>query len=234
MPVLERYDDISNIIAMDPIHDVGAYRMATTREQSQDMIVERRVVTLAGRSLYLDPTSARAQSAILPAIAHLAADQHANLGQTRWTIVEEDDVWRPRAFAGPGAYRVRGGGFAVVQNDPACFESYHPEVGIELRASPAALVAGDLRAHPACTRSPAWLTGPSTQVLHAGAIAYEGAAALDHWSKWGGQVDNGARLRDGGRRFSRRRSHSGRSGEVTTNAEPTVHCSIRHPETQCR
>ena len=152
--------------------------MATTREQSQDMIVERRVVTLAGRSLYLDPTSARAQSAILPAIAHLAADQHANLERTRWTIVEEDDLWRPRAFARPGAYRVRGGGFAVVQNDPACFESYHPDLGIELRASPAALVGGDLRAHPASTALAAWLTGPSTQVLHAGAIAYEGAAAL--------------------------------------------------------
>ena len=87
-------------------------------------------------------------------------------------------MWRPRAFARPGAYRVRGGGFAVVQNDPACFESYHPDLGIELRASPAALVGGDLRAHPASTALAAWLTGASTQVLHAGAIAYEGAAAL--------------------------------------------------------
>ena len=99
--------------------------------------------------------------------------------QTRWTIVEEDDLWRPQAFA--RTWRLsesEAEGLQSSQNDPACFESYRPEVGIELRATPAALAGGDLRANPACHALGAWLAGPSTQVLHAGAVAYEGAAAL--------------------------------------------------------
>jgi hypothetical protein len=142
------------------------------------MRVRGTVVSLAGRSLSIEATSARAQSAIFPAIAHLAAEPRADGGQTRWTIVEEGMSWRPRGFAGTGAYRIQNGGFAVVQTDPASFESYRPGVGIELHAAPAALAAGDLRAHPACYALAAWLAGPSTQVLHAGAVAYEGAAAL--------------------------------------------------------
>jgi hypothetical protein len=136
------------------------------------------VVSLAGRGLNIEATSARAQSAIFPAIAHLAVEPRANDSQTRWRIVEEDVSWRPRGFAGTGVYRIRSGGFAVVQTDPASFESYRPDVGIELHAAPAALAAGDLRAHPGCYALAAWLAGPSTQVLHAGAVAYEGAAAL--------------------------------------------------------
>jgi hypothetical protein len=142
------------------------------------MRVRGTVVSLAGRSLSIEATSARAQSAIFPAIAHLAAEPRADGGQTRWTIVEEGVSWRPRGFAGTGAYRIQNGGLAVVQTEPASFESYRPGVGIELHAAPAALAAGDLRAHPACYALAAWLAGPSTQVLHAGAVAYEGAAAL--------------------------------------------------------
>jgi hypothetical protein len=140
------------------------------------MSVGETVVSLAGRSLCINATSARAQSAIAPAIAHLTAEARVNGAQTRWTIIEEDDSWHP--CASPGAYRIRGGAFAVVQNDPPSFESYRPEVGIELRAAPAALAAGDMRAHPACYALAAWLSGPSMQVLHAGAVAHEGAAAL--------------------------------------------------------
>jgi hypothetical protein len=142
------------------------------------MSIRGTVVSLAGRSLSIEANSARAQSAIFPAIAHLAAEPRADGRPTRWTIVEEEVSWRPRGFAGSGAYRIQSGGFAFMQTDPASFESYRPEVGIELRAAPAALAAGDLRANPACYALAAWLAGPSTQVLHAGAVAYEDAAAL--------------------------------------------------------
>jgi hypothetical protein len=142
------------------------------------MIVGGRVVSLAGRSLWLEANSARAELAIAPAISHLAGESRTGGRRTRWTIVEENEQWVPPAFAGTGAYRARGGGFAVVQDNPPSFESYHPEVGIELRAAPAALAAGDLRAHPACYALAAWLSGPSTQVLHAGAVAHDGVAAL--------------------------------------------------------
>ena len=142
------------------------------------MRVRGTVVSLAGRSLSIEATSARAQSAIFPAIAHLAAEPRADGRPTRWVIVEEDVSWRPRGFAGTGGYRIQSGGFAYMQTDPASFQSYCPEVGIELHAAPAALAAGDLRANPACYALAAWLAGPSTQVLHAGAVEYEGAAAL--------------------------------------------------------
>ncbi len=137
-----------------------------------------RDVSLAGRTLRIEPTSSLAQAAIAPAVAHLATDPGVDVKQTQWTIVEEDESWRPYGFDGPGAYRIRSGGIAIVQNNPASLELYRPEVGIELRATPSALAAGDLRAHPACHALTAWLAGPSTQVLHAAAVAYEGAAAL--------------------------------------------------------
>ena len=137
-----------------------------------------RDASLAGRTLRIEPTSSLAQAAIAPAVAHLATDPGVDVRQTRWTIVEEDESWRPYGFNGPGAYRIRTGGVAIVQNNPASFELYRPETGIELRATPSAFAAADLRAHPACHALAAWLAGPSTQVLHAAAVAYEGAAAL--------------------------------------------------------
>jgi hypothetical protein len=188
------------------------------------MSVKGRVVSLAGRSLCIEATSARAQSAVLPAIAHLAGAPRAGGRQTRWTIVEEDDSWRPQAFAGPGAYRIRSGGFAVVQNDPACFESYRPEVGIELRAAPAALAAGDLRAHPACSALAAWLAGPSTQVLHAGAVAYEGAAALIIGASGAGKSTTVLACAMAGACFLGDDLVLVESAGDNDNAEPTVHC----------
>lgn len=135
-------------------------------------------VSLAGRTLWIETTSALGHAAIAPAFAHLSTDPSVDVRQTRLRIVEEDESWRPSGFAGPGAYRIRSGGVAIVQNDPASFELYRPEAGIELRATPLAFAAGDLRAHPACHALAAWLAGPASQVLHAAAVAYEGAAAL--------------------------------------------------------
>ena len=208
--------------------------MAAARRQSQGMSIEGRVVSLAGRSLCIEATSERAQSAIFPAIAHLVAEPRADGRQTRWTIVEEDDSWRPRAFAGTGAYRIRGGGFAVVQNDPASFESYRPEVGIELRATPAALAAGDLRAHPACYALAAWLAGPSTQVLHAGAVAYEGAAALIIGASGVGKSTTVLACAMAGAGFLGDDLVLVESGRDNENAEPTVHCLFATAQAQCR
>lgn len=136
------------------------------------------IVSVAGRNLRIEATSEYALTAIMPAVAHLTVSSPTDGRQIRWTIVEEKDTWCPDAFEGPGAYRIRGGGFAVVQNDPPSLESYRPELGIELRAGRDALAAGDLRAHPGHYALAAWLAGPRTQVLHAGAVAYNGAAAL--------------------------------------------------------
>jgi hypothetical protein len=137
-----------------------------------------RVVSIAGRSLCIEASSERAQSSIFPALSHLAPEERVIDRPTRCTIVEEESAWRPTIFAESGVYRIAGGGFTVVQHNPASLESYRTEAGIEFRATQAALEAGDLRAHPLCHALSAWLSGPSTQVLHAAAVAYDGAAAL--------------------------------------------------------
>jgi hypothetical protein len=198
--------------------------MAAAWQQSPGMNITKTVLSLAGRSLSMEATSAHAQSAIFPAIAHLASAPHADGRQMRWTIVEEDVSWRPRAFAGTGAYRIQSGGFAVVQTDPASFECYRPEVGIELRAAPAALAGGDLRAHPACYSLAAWLAGPYTQVLHAGAVAYEGAAALIVGASGVGKSTTVLACAMAGAGFIGDDLVLVESGRDDDNAEPTVHC----------
>lgn len=135
------------------------------------------IVSLAGRTLQIDAASDFALAAVAPAFTHLAP-AGPDVGATRWALVEEDDSWRPDAFGATGTYRFKGGGFAVVQSDPPAMESYRPATGIELRAGRAGLMAGDSRSHPASFALASWLSGPRAQVLHAGAIAYGGAAAL--------------------------------------------------------
>jgi hypothetical protein len=188
------------------------------------MNIGGRVVSLAGRTLCIEPTSALAQAAIAPALAHLATGPGVDGKQTRWTIVEEDDLWRPCEFAGAGAYRIRTGGVAVVQNDPASFELYGPEVGIELRATPVALAAGDLRAHPACHALAAWLAGPSTQVLHAAAVAYEGAAALIVGAGGVGKSTTVLACARAGAGFLGDDLVLVESGDGNDDIKPTVHC----------
>jgi len=135
--------------------------------------------TLAGRTLRIETTSDFALSAVTPALGHLTAAPPTRMEDaTRFTIIEETDAWRSDEFRQAGAYRLGDKGFAVVQTDPASAEWYRPESGIELRAGRAGLMAGEVRAHPGCYALAAWLTGPRTQLLHAGAVAYGGAAAL--------------------------------------------------------
>lgn len=137
------------------------------------------IVSVAGRSLSIETTSPAAFAAIAPSIAHLGPGRYDG-ERTRWAIVEEAPGWDPRTreFAETGAYRVRGGGFAVVQADPPSLERYDPETGIELRVGSAALRSGDLRAHPGLYALATWLTRPGLQIMHAGAVSYDGAAAL--------------------------------------------------------
>ena len=106
------------------------------------MSVSGKVIALAGRDLCIEANSARAELAIAPAIAHLAGGPRAGSRQTQWMIVEEDPQWRPRGFVGTGAYRMQGGGFAVVQDNPPSFESYYPEAGIELMRNAIAATEG--------------------------------------------------------------------------------------------
>jgi hypothetical protein len=136
------------------------------------------VVALAGRSIRIEANSARAHAAVGPALAHLVPATEPAGRETLWRIVEEPAAWRPSGFPAAGAYRMPSNALAIVQDDPASFESYHPETGIELRATASGFAAGDLRAHPACHALAAWLNTPSTQVCHAAAVAHDGAAAL--------------------------------------------------------
>ena len=96
-----------------------------------------------------------------------------------------------------------------------------PEGGIELHAAPAALAAGDLRAHPACYALAAWLAGPSTQVLHAGAVAYEGAAAVVFGAGGAGKSTTVLACAMAGAGFLGDDLVLVESGH---NAEPVVHC----------
>ncbi|MCW5712941.1 MAG: hypothetical protein KIT43_00300 [Bauldia sp.] len=138
------------------------------------------IASLAGRPILIDSASRFALDAILPAIDHLLDPPPAPTegDAIRWSIAEEDDAWRPDAFGPAGTYRIGGGGFAVVQNEPPSVESFLPGSGITLRAAREAFMAGDFRAHPASFALAAALSGPGRQVLHAGAVAHDGAAAL--------------------------------------------------------
>lgn len=185
---------------------------------------EASVVSLAGRRLRIEVTSPRARAAIAPAIAHLPAMSRADGAEALWTVAEEEESWTPRPFAGSGAYRMPDGGLAVVQNDPSSFEGYRPAVGIELRATPAAFAAGDLRAHPASHALAAWLAGPSIQVLHAGAVAYDGCAALIVGPGGVGKSTTVLACAAAGADYLGDDLCLVESGGNDPRAEPTVHC----------
>jgi hypothetical protein len=135
-------------------------------------------LALAGRSIRVESASSRALMAIAPALAHLAGAPSGDGDAIRWTMGEDNDAWRPEGFGPAGAYRIRGGGFVVVQDDPASLEAFVPDAGITFRTTRAGFGAGDFLAHPASFALAAALSGPDRQVLHAGAVAHDGAAAL--------------------------------------------------------
>jgi hypothetical protein len=183
------------------------------------------IASLADRTIRIETASEHAFAAIMPALGHLSRTPAVvDGGQILWTIIEEKDAWRPHAFAGTGAYRIRGGGFAVVQTDPPSLESYRPEVGIELRAGRDALRAGDLRAHPGCYALAAWLASRRTQVLHAGAVAYDGAAALIVGGSGVGKSTTVLACAIAGAAFLGDDLVLVETGEENDTVKPTVHC----------
>lgn len=136
------------------------------------------IVSPAGRPLQIESASAFALEAVAPAFAHLTETATAASPPTHFEIFEEGAAWAAGAFGDVGAYRLGAAGLAVVQDDPPSVESFRPAVGLEFRAGRAGLMAGDFRAHPASFALAAWLSGPRMQVMHAGAVAYDGAAVL--------------------------------------------------------
>jgi hypothetical protein len=66
----------------------------------------------------------------------------------------------------------------MIRPDPPAVEAFDLSEGVELWGAPGSLATGDIRAHPASTALAAWLATCGVQVLHAGAVAFEGRAAL--------------------------------------------------------
>jgi hypothetical protein len=180
--------------------------------------------SLAGRILRIEAASDAVLGAIMPAIGHLAGTFPVDDSQVRWTIIEEKAGWRLDAFGAAGAYRIRGGGFAIVQNDPPACEAYDPKSGIELRAGREALAAGDFRAHPGCYGLAAWLAGPRSQILHAGAVAYDGAAALIVGGSGVGKSTTVLACAMAGAGFLGDDLVLVEAGEENGAAQPRVHC----------
>jgi hypothetical protein len=112
---------------------------------------------------------------VAPAFSHLAPDAGSAEAAGRWIVALAGD---DRALGRQGLYRLPGGGLALVQQDPFRLESFAPDHGLRLVATPAGFAAGDLRAHPGALALAAWLAGPSTQVLHVGAVAFSGCGVL--------------------------------------------------------
>jgi len=117
-----------------------------------------------------------ARDAVVPALSHLAPDAWPAETPQQWYVAEASETERsdlPR-----GIYRLGRGSFTMVEHDPFSVESFAPESGIRLVASPAGFASGELRAHPGKLALAAWLAGPTTQVMHTGAVAFAGRAVL--------------------------------------------------------
>lgn len=140
------------------------------------MTAWRRRLLLAGRRLQVEGKDRTALDAIAPALGHLECDDDSGQPGVRWTVTDAGEPDRPSQAQ--GIYRLPGGGIAVVQHDPLSIESYDPAIGLRLAATPAALASGDLRAHPGGYALAAWLAGPSTHVLHAAAVSFDGRAVV--------------------------------------------------------
>ena len=208
---------------MDPIHDVGPTGWPRPGEQSQGM-TSGRVVSLAGRSLCIEATSERAQSAIVPAIAHLAASRAPTAGKrggrssrrmTRGVRAHS------RALAPIGS---EAGGLQSCKTIPRASSLTVPKwessCAPRRPRSQREICAPTRRAYALA----AWLAGPSTQVLHAGAVAYEGAAALIVGASGAGKSTTVLACAMAGAGFLGDDLVLVESGSDNENAEPTVHC----------
>jgi hypothetical protein len=133
---------------------------------------------LAGRALRVEAFGAAALDAVTPALAHLETDRPVTAA-LRYRVWSDDlgvhPLWESDAR---GPARLGAHGLAMSRPDPPALEVFEPGRGIELWGTRAGLAAGDTRAHPAGTATAAWLATEGAQVLHVGAVAFDGAAVL--------------------------------------------------------
>lgn len=135
-------------------------------------------VAIAGRVLAI--TGDQGLDAIAPAWSrHVRTDRPADATLQVETVADPADepVWRAHAL---GYSRDHDGAVTVVRLDPSSVEAFVPgsPPRLVLHASPEALANGDLRAQPAHHALAAWMTGPTRQAVHAGAVAFDGRGVL--------------------------------------------------------
>jgi hypothetical protein len=138
-------------------------------------------VQIAGRSLTICGDSS--VSAIRPAFAGVIDSLRPGTEQTPTLEITEfpDPSARPEWSAlATGSHRGPDGRLAVIRRGPSSVEQFVPGAvpTLLVQASPGALASGDLRAQPAHHALAAWLSGPSIQMVHAGAVALEGRGVL--------------------------------------------------------
>lgn len=137
-----------------------------------------RRLAVAGHPLGLDLADAVAADAVGPVLAPLEVSAAGPAPAEVWRIHAGDEPpagWDPAAT---GACRAPSGAVAVSWPEPPLLESWRPGEGPRLWGTAAAFAHGDVRAHPGSTALAAWAAARDVQVLHVGAVAVDGAAAL--------------------------------------------------------
>ena len=132
---------------------------------------------IAGHALGF-AADAASRRALTPALRPLVTNSPIEAETTTWHCWESPTAHPLWHSGATGPLRTSEGGLVVIRPDPPAVEAYHPVSGLELWGAPGSLIAGDVRAHPASTALAAWLATRDVQVLHAGAVCFEGRAAL--------------------------------------------------------
>ncbi|CAK0772240.1 putative Hpr(Ser) kinase/phosphatase [Gammaproteobacteria bacterium] len=139
------------------------------------------VIRIAGRSLTVCGDASL--SAVQPAFSGVIVPNEPGISPapTLKISTHPDPAAQPEwAALSIGSHRIPDGSLAVIRRAPSSVEQFAPgpNPALLLDASPAALAGGDLRAQPAHHALAAWLSGPTLQVVHAGAVAMEGRGVL--------------------------------------------------------
>jgi hypothetical protein len=139
------------------------------------------VVRVAGRRLAV--RGGRELDAIRPALAGIIEPgETASPSDTVLRLASAPDPAAeiPWSRLATGSHRGPDGELAVIRRGPSSVEQYRPgpDPLLRLDASRAALASGDLRAQPAHHALAAWLSGPTVQMVHAGAVARDGRGVL--------------------------------------------------------
>lgn len=137
-------------------------------------------VTVAGRRLAVSGDSGLA--AVAPGFAGVVDPDggaaHATLRIETGADPADQQPWRQ--FENGSHHDYRGGTLAVIERAPSSVETYEPGAvpRLTLAASPAALTSGDLRSQPVNHAIASWLASPTVQMIHAGAVAFDGCGVL--------------------------------------------------------